>query len=320
MIMRYFLSAGVLASSLCLQAAELLSPKDANQLLNRVAAAARTQNYSGVYLYQHSEGMETFRLLHIAEAGNESERREALDGPQREFVRNNDQITCYLPENKSFTIDRRSTNKLFPSLLPDQPADVLNNYVVRRLDAERVAGLQSEVYMLEPKDRFRHPHKLWVDAQSGLLLKAAMLDQQHYEPIEQFTFTQVQVGGVVDKRLLKPLLVNKPTGTEKPVSVESLTAQGLEFKAVPPGFRLVKESQRNLPGKSVPVKQYLFSDGLATVSLFVEPVVAGSRMSPPVARREVSVFTRQAGSFHITVLGEVPETTAQQFGQAVNPK
>lgn len=317
---RWLFSAGLLTSALCVQAAELLNSKEANALLNRVAGATRNQNYSGVYLYQHSEGMETFRLLHIAEGGNESERREALDGPQREFVRNNDQITCYLPENKSFSIDRRSTNKLFPSLLPDQPSDVLNNYAVRRLESERVAGLQADVFMLEPKDRYRHPHKLWVDTQSGLLLKAAMLDQQHFEPIEQFTFTQVQVGGVVDKKLLKPLLASKPTSLEKPVNAETLTAQGLEFKAVPPGFRLVKESQRNLPGKSVPVKQYLFSDGLATVSLFVEPVVAGSRTSPPVARREVSVFTRQAGSVHITVLGEVPETTAQQFGQAVNPK
>lgn len=311
---RSLLSATLLLAAQ-VSAAELVPQAEAMQLLQKVSQAAKLLNYSGVYWYQHGDSQETFRLLHLADQG-EAEKREALDGAQREFIRHNDQVTCYLPDAKPFQLDRRATNKLFPSLLPADPQNLLNNYSVKRLGAERVAGFDSDVIQLEPKDKLRHAHKLWLEKQSHLLLKVAMLHQERREAVEQFSFTQLQIGGSIDRKLLRPLLsartAQEGKGSDAP---DGLSESGWGLRNVPVGFKLVKESQRQLPGKAKPVAHYLYSDGLATVSVFVEP--ADNGVAPMPVQRDVSVSARQAGNLNITVLGEVPEQTVQQFSQAV---
>src|SRR5450432_2116325 len=68
--------------------------QDAAQWLQRAATAARTLNYSGTIAYQHAGRIETSRLVHFSDAGNEFEKLTNLDGPSREVIRQNDQVRC----------------------------------------------------------------------------------------------------------------------------------------------------------------------------------------------------------------------------------
>lgn len=320
---------GVLLAVTSAHAADLLlTTSESVNLLKRMGAAARSLNYSGVYLYQHADSMETFRLVHSFDAAGEQERRESLDGVQREFVRSNDQIVCYVPDARPFTLDRRAANKFFPGVVPDQMADVMTNYAFKRLGSERVAGYECQSVLLEPRDQLRHPHKLCVEPNSGLLLKSTMYspNNKRGEPIEQFAFTQIDIGGPIDKRQLKSVLAAKALPLEPPSrgAPSQASAQAgiqAEFASanLPSGFRLVKETHSQLPGKSLPVLHYLFSDGLATVSVFIEPASDGP-VSLPLAQGTVNFFSRQVDGWRITALGEVPLRTVQLFTQAFSPR
>jgi sigma-E factor negative regulatory protein RseB len=66
------------------------------------------------------------------------------------------------------------------------------------------------------------------------------------------------------------------------------------------------------------VSQLIFSDGLASLSVFVEPNTAPGRTAE--ASNEdgtTTFFVRPMGEHVVTVLGEVPLATAQQFGRSV---
>lgn len=310
----------LLASSV--QAAELLTSSESAGLLKRMAVSARILNYSGVYLYHHTDVMETFRLVHAYDAGGEQERRESLDGIPREFVRNNDQITCYLPNVRPFMLDRRAANKFFPGVIPDQILDVLNNYSFKRLGVERVAGYECQSVLLEPKDKLRNPHQLCLETNTGLLLKSTMFGPERGDLLEHFVFTQLDIGGPIDKRALKSVLASKALPLEPQPLPKALPAplggpSQFVMANLPSGFRLVKEALSKLPGKADPVQHFLYSDGMATVSVFVEPA-SSNPVALPLSRsnKTVNFYSRQADGWRVTALGEVPLRTVQLFTQS----
>ena len=99
-------------------AAETLDQADALAWLERIARVARQLNYSGTFVYQHGDQVETSRITHYFDRTGEYEKLETLDGPAREFIRNNDNVTCYLPDSKAVVVEKR-TARQFPAFLPE---------------------------------------------------------------------------------------------------------------------------------------------------------------------------------------------------------
>src|SRR4051812_14993806 len=73
---------------------------DAIDWLHRAASAAQRLNYTGTILYQHGTRIETSRMVHYVDPTGEYEKLVNLDGPPREVIRNNEKITCYIPDSK----------------------------------------------------------------------------------------------------------------------------------------------------------------------------------------------------------------------------
>jgi sigma-E factor negative regulatory protein RseB len=293
-----------------------------------MAFAARVLSYNATYMYQHSDMMETFRLVHVFDTGGEQERRESLDGAPREFVRNNDQIVCYMPDERPFSLDRRTANKFFPGVIPDQAVDVLANYTFKRTGIDRVAGYECQTILLEPKDRLRNPHKLCVDTRSGLLLKSVMYSPDDRNVTEQFAFSQLEYSTQIDKRLLRPTLGGKfGVMSAFPQSAQASTSTagagvppaGMVVNSLPSGFHLVTETLNQMPGKPKAVHHYLFSDGLANVSVFVEPADNGA-IALPRQQGAVNFYSRVVDNWRVTAVGEVPLRTVQLFTQSFDAR
>lgn len=319
------------------QATDLLTTGESATLLRKMGSAARSLNYSGVYLYQHGADMEAFRVLHLFDAGGEQERREALDGMAREFVRNNDQIYCYVPDHKPFALDRKIANKFFPGLIPDQASDVLASYSFKRGEMERVAGYDCQSILLDPRDKLRLPHRLCVEPSSGLMLKSVTFNPDDHDVVEQFAFTEIDIGGQIDKRQLKPTLASKTLPPDPAISnshapavaplPQTATAQPPATLPPPPfvavnlpsGFRMVREMQTTMPGRAGPVQQYLYSDGLASVSVFLE-LASTNPVSLPLKQGRFSFYSRQVDGWRITAVGEVPARTVQLFVMGFEPR
>jgi sigma-E factor negative regulatory protein RseB len=284
--------------------------------LQRIYNASDRMSYTGTFVYQHGEQVETSRITRIVEPGGVYERLEALDGSPREFIRNNEEVKCYLPQTMTLKIDRQLDTRPFPGMRAD-PREIAQHYVIRKAEAARIAGYDCQAVVLEPRDNLRYGHKLWADIGTGMLVKAKTFNEKG-EVVEQFTFTQLQVGGRIDREQVKSRFEGKGRDwrIERSASVPAdLAADGWLLRTVPPGYRKVTELKRNL-GAAVDVGQIVLSDGLAHVSVFIEPL-AGKHTEPQfgLARQgAVNVYTRKLDTHLVTVVGEVPAESVRLIG------
>lgn len=291
--------------------------------LSRVVAAAQTLDYSGVFVYQSGMHSETSRIIHVMDDGQARERLEVLDGSPREVIRTNDEVVCYLPQDKVIISDRRGRRKSFPALLPDRLSGITEYYDVQKGGVGRVAGLDAQFVVLEPRDAYRYGHQLWAETQSGLLLKARSVNE-HGETVEQFAFTQIQIGGTIDKASLVSRYAGKAgewrthNARVTEVRPEDIAWQ---FHNSIPGFVITAGMRRQLSSDRAEGWQVVFSDGLAAVSLFIEPLDANSKPETGTFRHgAINIYKRTVGNYLVTALGEVPAITVQRLAEGVEPR
>lgn len=295
-----------------------LQQPDALALLRKMAGAARQLTYEGTFVFKQGGHTETSRIWHLVDAAGEFERLETLDGPPREVVRTNDEVTCYYPAIKTAKVEKRAGRR-FPAVVSDQLASVASNYTVRRGELDRVAGHDCQITLLEPRDRMRYGHAFCLEVGTGLPLRAKAFNEKN-EVVEHFAFTQISIGGGVTREHVKPRYSAKDPGwkLERTMSTaEGERESGWEVTSLPPGFRKVLEVRRSIQGKSA--AQLVYSDGLAAISVFVEPAVAGLRPASDFAQQgAINIFTRGFADHVVTALGEAPATTVMQFGSSVS--
>jgi sigma-E factor negative regulatory protein RseB len=284
--------------------------------LSRAAAAAKQQNYSGVYVYHHGEHVEVLRVLHRTHATGELERVEVMDGTPRQFLRINNDVYCHLPDGKNVRLERNAPRRFFPALLPAQPARLLDYYEAKLGGSERVAGRSCQVVTLEPRDGYRYAHNLWLDKQTGLLLKSHIVNDNG-SVVSMFVFSEVQIGKAPDVQLFRNDLVGKQI-QKASLDPPAELAWGV---TPPPGYEQVQEAVRTLPGKQAPVIHLVFSDGLSVLSMFVEPVdPQQQRLQGLSAEGAIGVYAREVDGYTVTTLGEVPNMALIETGNSMKRK
>ncbi len=298
------------------------TPADAMAWLKKIAAASRQLNYAGTFVYQHGRQMESSRIAHMADANGEYEKLETLDGPPREIIRNNENVTCYVPDNKTVIIEKR-TARQFPALLPEQLTGITDNYVVTKGGQDRVAGYDCQVIALEPKDNLRYGHKYCAELASGLALRSRTYNEKG-EIVDLFVFTQLMIGNGVNKDMLKSRFAALSQGWQVDRAAldlrEAAPDSRWEFKSPLAGFRKLTEMKRSIPGRSAPVSHIVYSDGLAAVSVFLEPMPK----SPPAAgatyQGAVNMYVKSSADQMVTVVGEAPAGTVKQIAESFTAK
>jgi len=295
-------------------------PGDPISWLGRISNAAHKLNYTGSFTYQSGKNIETSRIAHFVDAnGDEHERLEALDGSPREVVRKQEEVQCFLPDQKLLIIDQSSARRSFPARPPQSPAALGEHYRIRKGEVVRIAGMESQQIILEPKDDMRFGHHFWADVASGLLLRARIVSDKG-ETVEQFAFTEVNIGAPFDKEKVRPRFsrgsdwkVVNARGNE--VKVEDT---GWAFRHTIPGFRPVVSVLR--PSRAGHGESYhvVFSDGLAAISVFIEPLAAKNHVQSGMsASGAFNIFRRAIGDKLITVLGEVPPQALVRIADGV---
>lgn len=285
--------------------------------LQKIASAAHHVNYSGTFVYRHGNYMETSRIVHVSDESGEHEKLEVLDGAPREIIRNNDEVICFMPENKTVIVEKRKTRKNFPALLPLQLSGISENYAIRLAGMERVAEHDCQSVLLEPRDVYRYGHRLCADSVSGLLLKASTLNDKN-EIVDQFFFTQATIGGTIDRERLKPKFAMRHPAIAAETG-ELKADAGWMVRSMPSGFKKIMESKRAFPGKKFPTNHLVFSDQLAAVSVFIEPQAGASKaVSGLSSQGAINVYARPLADYQVTVLGEVPAVTVMQIANSIS--
>lgn len=298
------------------------SSEDALEWLKKITVAPRQYNYQGIFIYYADEHMETSSIVHIVDSEGEREKIEVMDGLQRIVIRNNDEMICYLPESKTVVTERRWFRKFFPDILPRPLGNLNDSYFVRMGKQERVTGFDCQVVILEPRDSLRYGQKIWVDMNTGLALKVAIMDGDKI--IEQFAFAQIKIGEEIPAELLESKYSKQAVDWETTNLMTSvLEKDGLKWRVnnLPAGFKKIIEMKRNLAGRPVLVDHIALSDDLATVSVFVEPRLDNTSL--PVSgfyssRGAINIYVRIVDDNIITTIGEVPLETVKLIGDSVS--
>ena len=286
-------------------------------LLQKIAHGSRQLTYSGTFVYRSGQRVDSSRIVHSVQDGVEVERIEALDGSPREVLRSGSEVKCFFPDEKLLIVENRASQRGFPALLPTGLGSLPEYYMIRENGTARVAGVQSRALRLEPRDALRYGHEFWMDHASGLLLKANLIGERG-EILESFTFTQVSIGGPLEQGALAPRFQGERLRVQQ-VRTSDLRGDdmGWAFRNMLPGFRKLGMVKRQLAPDQPESLHAVFSDGLASISVFIESGGMGGETDAVASMGPVNIYRRQLGEYRLVVMGEVPPLAVKRLGDGI---
>ena len=290
--------------------------------LERMNKALTTRNYIGVFTHNQAGRVETLRIIHRVRGGDVSERLLSLDGPGREFIRQGDELTCYFPDKKVVLVERRAPDAdglLLGSLPPVDKSDSVG-YEIRGGERERLLGRTTRLVALQPRDQYRYGYRLWIDEQTSMPLKTQLCGASG-EVIEQIVFSNIDLPERIPDSMFKPMVDASNyrwLRADRQLATTNSTPALWEAMKLPPGFRMATRSAQTMPGSSEPVAHLVFTDGIASVSVFVEPQKPNSQPTEGPARvGSSSAFSTVVDGHQVTAVGEVPPTTVEFIANQV---
>lgn len=315
--------AGALLWALLVQAALAgETPTTAQQSLERMARAAQALNYDGTFVYSNGTDMQSMRIIHRSDADGERERLVALSGAAREVLRDRERVTCILPDRQSVVV-ARSRQREFPhSKLLESDSGFVRFYTLSMTHGERIAGRQTELVTVQPRDRFRYGYRLWMDRDTGLLLKSELIDENG-EVAEQLVYTNIELPQSIPDHLLEPDVSGegftwyRDEGDAEGRGTAVEGAPDWQAGWLPDGFAINDHTRKAGMEGGAPVEHLVYSDGLASVSVFVERLdTAAMPLKGLDSMGAVHAFGTMVDDYQVTVVGEVPAATVQQVAGA----
>lgn len=294
--------------------------------LMRIHDAARRRNFQGTFVVSGGGSVSSARIVHFCEGGAQLERIDSLDGQARQVFRHNETVQTVWPASRVAVIEKSQSLLSFPALLQAGDDHIGEHYEVRSEGTGRVAGHESDILRVTPKDLHRYGYRLWAERKSGLLLRADVLGERS-EVLETSAFSDVVIGVKAQPELvLYPMKRLDGLRVLRPVlEPTSFDAEGWAIRSAVPGFRQVSCVRRAMPHGgdagnegAAKVIQAIFSDGLTHVSLFIEPfdVQRHTREIQAVVGATQTLMRRQ-GDWWVTAVGDVPAGTLKLFANAL---
>ena len=295
--------------------------------LLRIHEAASHRNFQGTFVVSGGGTVSSARIAHFCEGPSQFERSESLDGQPRHVYRHNDVVTTLWPTSRVAMVEQRNLLAQFPALLQAGVDRIADFYDVRRQGSERMAGHESNVLLVKPRDAYRYGYRLWADRASGLLLRADVIGERN-EVLESSAFSDVTIGVKPQpETVLQPMKRLDGYRVLRPVLIPTrLEAEGWALRQPAPGFRQVSCVKRPMESDGVVEKdaaeqqvlQAIYSDGLTYVSVFIEPFNPQRHTRPMLASvGPTQTLMQQQGDWWVTVLGDVPPATLRVFAKGL---
>ncbi len=308
-------------------AASALEAKSINEWLMRMQEASRKRAYIGTYVVTSGGNMSSAKIWHVCDGDQQMERVETLTGAPRSIFRHNDRVVTFMPDHKVVRSEKRESLGMFPDLFQSTDGRIADYYKVKPEGVDRVAGVEANVVVLAPKDAMRFGYRVWTEQKKGLVMKLQTLDTDG-KVLEQAAFSELQLDAPVKMDKLLQMM-GKTDGyklEQQPVLVKTTaSAEGWVLKAPVAGFKPMScykrpKASSGFAAQDEPL-QWIFSDGLASVSIFVEPFDRQRHdRESSMSMGATQTMSRQLGAYWLTVVGEVPMTTLQLFASGLERK
>lgn len=324
------------------KAASGQQPQTADEWLSQMMFATRALNYRGDFIYVQDFAVEAMSIVHSAGPSGERQRVTTLSGPWREVVVTEDGTTQVNP-GQQITLDpeNRLRHSPFPISLPQDLTALSEYYRFELLHRGRTASRETQIVAITPKDGLRFGYRLWLDMETAMVLRAALFDQ-HGRIVEQLMFTRFEPDGfgtVTDRQpsledssqpLAAPAnpdaapsttLANQGSGAEgSAADAAEALALRWQLTELPAGFTKVLHNRYRTSEERV-IEHFVLSDGLATVSVFLETLQSDQLLlHGPSQVGAMSIFGREIDDHQLMVMGEVPMKTVKSIAFAVSPR
>ena len=292
--------------------------QEARAWLERMNRAVSDLNYRGTFVHVLDGTAETLHIVHRNADGQSGERIVSMDGVGREIVRQGDRVQGIFPDRRIVLFETRSDVSPLVSALPSNTAELDPHYEITLGDSARVAERVVQVLEIKPRDEFRYGYMLWLDRETAMPLQSQLVDEQG-QIVEQILFTDIEVPADIPAAALEATIDTTGFTTLRAPEAAPLAAE-IPWRAatVPGGFKLSVATQSPIAGSDTPVEHLVYSDGLATVSVFIED---------PATKAEVGEGFSTVGSTNaysltlrgrkVTAMGEVPRQTVRTIASSL---
>ena len=293
----------------------------AGEWLQRMSESLATLSYDGLFTHTAGQQSETMRIVHRVDGGRSMERLVSLDGSGREIVRTAEEVHFYMPDRRVVLVESRTDDGSLLRALPVPGPRLDELYTLEVRKGSKLLGRDVKVLDILPRDAYRYGYRLWLDEQTAMPLRSEVLNGEG-KAVEAIHFTRLEVRDRIDPRELEPAVdatgyqwVRTGKRGEQRVANTSWRP-----RKVPPGFRLVATRIQIVPGVPVPVQHLIFSDGFASVSVFIEPGAAKGPAPPEsTSVGSSNAFSTQVRGHVVTAIGEVPAATVRDLATSVAP-
>jgi sigma-E factor negative regulatory protein RseB len=302
-------------------------PRDVSGWLLRMHEASRRMAYTGTLVVSTDGHMASSRIWHVCDGEQQVEHVESLTGAPRSTFRRNEQVITFSPLRKVAVTEEREALRMFPDFIRSADATIEQFYAARQIGAARVAGFQADVVQIEPLDKLRFAYRVWSEQKTGLVIKLQTLDATG-KVLDQMAFSDLQLDAPVSmKKLSRMMERTEGYMVQKQVPLKtSAAAEGWLLKTEVPGFRPMSCYRRpagnDAAGAQRGTVQWIFSDGLASVSMFIDVYdrrhhTREGLMAMGATHTLTQRQSDKTGEWWLTVVGEVPAQTLKLFAKGL---
>lgn len=298
--------------------------QDARRWLERMSRAAQSLNYTGTFVYQNQGKLEAMQIVHAMDEKGERERLLSLTGPKREVLRDRQEVTCILGDRQAVQVNKSRPRTPFPFSLPTELMQLEKYYSFAVQGADRVAGRRCRIVAVQPRDNLRYGRRLCLDQDSHLVLRSELTDPDG-SVIEQVMFTAVDYPERIDDDRLKAELNGSNYSWQRepeqqPEPGEKADESRWNVFQVPDGFLLTDHNWHQLSANEPGVEHWVYSDGLASLSVYVEASRGHDTYNGVSHRGALNAYGTMVDDYYVTVVGEVPRRTVEMIGKSVRIK
>jgi len=293
----------------------------ARQWLDDMSSALQTLDYDGTFVYLHDGRMDAMRIIHQVSDGGQRERLVSLTGSAREVLRDDKAVTCIKPDNKSVMIGKSRPRPPFP-VLPRDLGNASRYYDIEDVGDDRMAGYDARVIAITPKDEFRYGYRFWIEQNTRMLLKYDLSGPDGV-PIEQVMFTWIGIGGDIPQAALQPSLTGDGYTWHRQEEVRGSPVADpgksvWQVSQLPEGFMLTNLQQKRMREDGEAAEHMVFSDGLATVSVYIEKRAhEDASLNGLSSMGAMNAYGLMVDGYQVMVVGEVPPATVRMIAHSL---
>jgi sigma-E factor negative regulatory protein RseB len=296
--------------------------KSAKLWLERLSQSLRQLNFTTSFVVVKNNQAEPYHWLHgIGENDQELEIFTRLNGPRRDVLRQGEVVSYIDPEQEAYSLISNDIRGPIPAIFRGDITDLEESYRFISVGRSRILGRVAQLVRIVAKDKYRFSYWLWLDQETGLMLKMAILTRQG-KLLEQIQFTHIDVNAQLSDNLAQLQLTELPDIMQLTNQIQNKTLSW-QVDWLPQGFSVVKSNQHYLNsynrGENKAVDFMLFSDGLTEVSVYVNPSKENFRTPEYASDGATMVFNIIVQGIEIGIVGDIPLATAKKIAESIVP-